>query len=219
MFRSSVRASLALILALVATNPICAQQAQRDQRQPSAAAAPATSAPQQGDTPGMTPGSLSTPRTIINNTFNPTGPTGTGTFNPIANFVVCVNEESGARGERLANMMSPSTAHVEGRIAFLKAELKITDAQQPLWNAVADAMRNHTKSMATISGESTGTLPERIAALEKVTAARLNAVHKLKAAVTPLYAALTDEQKKVADELKPDLGDRSTCEEAQGRGR
>jgi len=31
--------------------------------------------------------------------------------------------------------------HIEGRIAFLKTELKITDEQQPLWNAVADAMR------------------------------------------------------------------------------
>ena len=30
--------------------------------------------------------------------------------------------------------------HVEGRIAFLKTELKITDAQMPLWNAVADAI-------------------------------------------------------------------------------
>ena len=29
--------------------------------------------------------------------------------------------------------------HVEGRIAFLKTELKITEAQQPLWDGVADA--------------------------------------------------------------------------------
>ncbi len=32
-------------------------------------------------------------------------------------------------------------------------------------------------------------------------ATRLDALHKLKAAVGPLYAALTDEQKKVADKL------------------
>jgi hypothetical protein len=31
--------------------------------------------------------------------------------------------------------------HVEGRLAFIKAELKITDAQQPQWNAFADAVR------------------------------------------------------------------------------
>ncbi|PWC70184.1 hypothetical protein TSH20_07215, partial [Azospirillum sp. TSH20] len=30
--------------------------------------------------------------------------------------------------------------HVEGRIAFLKAELGITDAQAPQWNAFADTL-------------------------------------------------------------------------------
>jgi hypothetical protein len=209
---------LALILALVAA-PIFAQQARHDQPPPNTAAAPAPSTPQQGDGSGMMPGSITAPRTVINNTFNPTGPTGTGTFNPIAKFVVCVNEGGGVRGERLANMMSATAPHVEGRIAFLKTELKITDAQQPVWNAVADAMRDHTKRMAKTSGEMMGTLPERLAALEKAMAARLDAVHRLKAAVDPLYAALTDEQKKVADELTPDMDDGATCEEAQGRSR
>jgi LTXXQ motif family protein len=32
--------------------------------------------------------------------------------------------------------------HVEGRIAFLKAELKITDAQAPQWNAFAETLRS-----------------------------------------------------------------------------
>src|SRR5215470_12879039 len=47
-------------------------------------------------------------------------------------------------------MMGGMTGHVEGRIAFLKTELKITDAQQPLWSAVADAMRASAKDMAAI---------------------------------------------------------------------
>jgi hypothetical protein len=166
----------------------------------------------------MTPGSVTMPRTVINNTFNPTGPTGTGTFNPTAEFIVCVNE-GGAVGQRLASMMSAKATHVEGRIAFLKAELKITDAQQPLWNAVAGAMRDHARSMTTMSGETMATLPERVGALEKVMTARLDAVRKLKAAVDPLYAALADEQKKVADELTTDMGDGAMCEEAQGHGR
>jgi len=37
--------------------------------------------------------------------------------------------------------------HVEGRIAYAKAELKITDAQLPLWNKVADTMRANAKAM------------------------------------------------------------------------
>ena len=35
--------------------------------------------------------------------------------------------------------------HIEGRIAFLKAELKITDAQLPQWNTFADALRSDAK--------------------------------------------------------------------------
>src|SRR5262249_6931913 len=39
--------------------------------------------------------------------------------------------------------------HIEGRIAYLKAELKITDAQQPLFDAVANAMRDNVQAMKT----------------------------------------------------------------------
>src|SRR5262245_57582372 len=38
-------------------------------------------------------------------------------------------------------------SHIEGRIAFLKAELHITDAQTAQWNAVADALRDGDKTM------------------------------------------------------------------------
>src|SRR5271169_5757362 len=37
--------------------------------------------------------------------------------------------------------------HIEGRIAFLKAELAITDTQLPQWNAFADALRAGAKGM------------------------------------------------------------------------
>ena len=45
------------------------------------------------------------------------------------------------------------------------------------------------------------TLPDRLTAGENALAARLDSLRKLKAAVDQLYAALTDEQKKTADEL------------------
>jgi hypothetical protein len=44
-------------------------------------------------------------------------------------------------------MMAAMAGHVEGRLAFLKAELKITEAQLPLWNAVADAIHANAKGM------------------------------------------------------------------------
>jgi hypothetical protein len=37
--------------------------------------------------------------------------------------------------------------HVEGRIAFLRAELKITDTQAGVWNALADAFRTNAKKL------------------------------------------------------------------------
>lgn len=222
MLRTSAWTSLALTLALVATQA-SAQQAHHEPQPPNATAGSPTQASPQGGPAGTMPGApatIATPRTVINNTFNPTGPTGTGTFSPTANFFVCVDDD-GVAGTRSSGMkgmmpgmmpgmmsgMMGGARHVEGRIAFLKAELKITDAQLPLWNAVAGAMRDHAKGMATMPGETTGTLPERFAALEKAMSARLDAVQRLKTAVDPLYTALTDEQKKAADELTADMGD------------
>ncbi len=98
--------------------------------------------------------------------------------------------------------------HVEGRIAFLKAELKITESQQKLWNAVADAMRANAKAMTEMPGgtmNAAATLPDRLAAREKALNARLDALQKYQAVVDPLYAALSDEQKRTADELVPGM--------------
>ena len=103
--------------------------------------------------------------------------------------------------------MSMMAGHVEGRLAFLKTELKITDAQLPLWNAVADAIRANAKSMSEMmsggmmGSSQTARLPEKLALREKMITAHLEALRKFKAAVDPLYAALSDEQKKTADEL------------------
>ena len=109
---------------------------------------------------------------------------------------------------RMMQMMMGSMAdHVEGRIAFLKTELKIRDAQQPLWNAVGDAMRANAKDMAAMIPmiqsmmQPSGALPEKLAAREKAMTAHLEALRKLKSAIDPLYAALSDEQKKTADQL------------------
>lgn len=107
-------------------------------------------------------------------------------------------------------MMSARAGHVEGRIAFLNAELKIAEAQLPLWNAVADALRANEKNMTQVCGAmmnvQSATLPERLAAREKVLGTRLEDVRKLKAAIDPLYAALSDDQKKAADQIMPGTG-------------
>ena len=103
--------------------------------------------------------------------------------------------------------MGMMAGHVEGRLAFLKTELKITDAQLPLWNAVADAFRANAKSMGEMmsggmmGSSQTATLPEKLALREKIMTGHLEALRKFKVAIDPLYAALSSEQKKTADEL------------------
>jgi hypothetical protein len=111
----------------------------------------------------------------------------------------------------MMQMMGPAhmqmmAQHVEGRIAYLKAELKITDAQLPQWNAFADAMRDNAKSMQGMMGSmmsmgQDGSLPDKLAAREKQLTAQTEAIRKLKAAAEPLYAALSADQKKTADEI------------------
>lgn len=104
---------------------------------------------------------------------------------------------------------------VEGRIAFLRAELKITDAQNAAWNAFADALRANAKSLGEIrssmmsgmSGSAQQSLVERFAMQEKWLAARLEGARAIKSPLVYLMAALSDDQKKVAEELlAPHMG-------------
>lgn len=118
-------------------------------------------------------------------------------------------ENSGMPMPSMMQMMmgeNGMSSHVEGRIAFIKAELKITDAQQPLWKAVADAMRSNAKAMAELPNHSAmtrpgNTLPDELATQEKMMAAHLDGLHKLRSALAPLYAALSPDQKTTADQL------------------
>ncbi|MDP1965278.1 MAG: Spy/CpxP family protein refolding chaperone [Reyranella sp.] len=97
--------------------------------------------------------------------------------------------------------------HVEGRLAFLKTELKITPAQEPQWTKFADVVRSTAKNAQTAKppmkhGDAkASTVSDRLAHYEKTLTARLETVRALKTAVDPLYASFSDEQKKLADEL------------------
>jgi hypothetical protein len=96
--------------------------------------------------------------------------------------------------------------HVEGRIAFLKAELKITDAQAPQWNAFAETLRSNAMSHRAVHQRMTAdgapsTWPERLAFQQKMLSTHLDSLKDMEAAVKPLYATLSDEQRKLADQL------------------
>jgi hypothetical protein len=93
------------------------------------------------------------------------------------------------------------------RLAYIKAELKVTDAQDALWNAYAAAARDNAKTMiarcSTMMGkrDSQISLPDRLDQNEQLMAAQLDAMRAVDKALKPLYAALSDGQKKTADQL------------------
>jgi hypothetical protein len=95
----------------------------------------------------------------------------------------------------------------EGRLAFTKTELKITDAQSAAWNQLADAIRtaanHHNERMKNIfaGDERSKTLPERVDAQEQFMIVRIEEIKLIKKALKELYAVLSDEQKKEADEV------------------
>lgn len=97
--------------------------------------------------------------------------------------------------------------HIEGRIAFLKAELKITDAQAPAFAKVAEAMRENVKDMARLheqhhaDRDKPKTAVERLEAQVKFGELHMQHTQRFLAAFKPLYDSLSDEQKKTADEL------------------
>ncbi len=105
-------------------------------------------------------------------------------------------------------MMQGGSMHIEGRIAFLKAELGITADQESQWAAFADAMRASAGAMQAtmhetmMSGDGPPlTLPERMEWHEQMMSQRLEQLQSLRAAAEPLYDSLTPDQKQKADTL------------------
>ena len=105
--------------------------------------------------------------------------------------------------------MMHGTARIEGRLAFVKAELAITSAQEKVWGDFANVVRTESKAMDALRKEAADkpatTPPERLEQYERHLAVRLDSTRKIRAALTPLYAALNDAQKKTLDELHPML--------------
>jgi len=99
---------------------------------------------------------------------------------------------------------------IEGRLAFLKTELKLTAQQQPLFDKLADEMRAGAKQMQERHAErqqASATAPAPLSALEKLerrsTAMKemTAAQDRYLAAFRPFYQSLSTEQKQTADEL------------------
>ena len=92
----------------------------------------------------------------------------------------------------------------EGALAFLKAELRISDSQEHVWSTFADSIRDSMKRFRDTTSAPSSTMEGWLGGLEareKVLTAQVEAIKAVRAAAAPLYAALTPDQKKKADEL------------------
>jgi hypothetical protein len=104
-----------------------------------------------------------------------------------------------------------TSSFAQGRIAFLKAELNLTDSQSTQWDAFAKALKNNLQNMQGIWQSMRAALEvdapvERLDAHVAVLESRLAALKEIKPALSDFYNALNAEQKKKADELLPGVG-------------
>ncbi len=96
-------------------------------------------------------------------------------------------------------------AHLEGRIAFLRAELAIAETQAPQWDAFAQALRDSTarlkEAQSTAAQAAATTFLQRTEVQEQWLGARLEGLKEIKTAFAGLQAALSEDQKKTAEAL------------------
>ncbi|MBL8705255.1 MAG: Spy/CpxP family protein refolding chaperone [Rhodospirillales bacterium] len=138
----------------------------------------------------------------------------------------------GHGGKHHAHFQGQRADRIDGRIAFLKAELKITQAQQGKWDDFEKVLRANAaerkaqaekiraerqaqraefqqKAEAAKAAGQTVQRPERKQASavekmemrQKMMKAHLENQEKVLDAFKPLYASLSDDQKKTADDL------------------
>ncbi len=85
--------------------------------------------------------------------------------------------------------------------------LKITPAEESLWNAVAQAMRENAAAMDKLVAETRTTPPQNMTAVadlqtyQKFAQTHVDGLKNLIPAFEKLYAAMPDAQKKAADEV------------------
>jgi periplasmic protein CpxP/Spy len=112
--------------------------------------------------------------------------------------------QSDARHHAMQRMLPGQL--VDGRIAFLKAELKITSPQETQWQQVAAAMRENANVLdqaITTTRQNRGNMNavQRIKLREQFAKVHADNDARLLAAFKPLYASLSPEQQQAANQL------------------
>ena len=103
-------------------------------------------------------------------------------------------------------------AMIDARMAYLKTALKITGDQEGAWSAFAATVKQQAEAMkaarvAAVQNVNAA-VPDRMAQHITMTQLRLDNLKALQPQVTTLYAALSADQKAIADKIlgKPRMG-------------
>jgi periplasmic protein CpxP/Spy len=101
---------------------------------------------------------------------------------------------------------APAGDRVELRIKELHTKLKIIPAQEELWSNVAQVMRDNAKTMGVLvkaRSEKANTMNaiDDLKSFSEIAEAHADGLKKFTPAFEPLYAGMSDAQKKDADRL------------------
>lgn len=104
------------------------------------------------------------------------------------------------------NEMRSSDTFSKGRIAFLKAELEITDAQNELFERYAESVAANLSHMQNMRGNmgsmmKAETPVERLDMHISMMESRLDALKEMQEPMEALFATFTDSQKEKASQL------------------
>ncbi len=123
----------------------------------------------------------------------------------LANIVIIsVNPVFAATAGEVASAKTSGDERIEKRIKKLHADLKITPAQETLWNNVAQVMRENHEQMDKLTkarekGAKTMTAVEDLKSYSEIIDANAVGLKKFIPPFEALYASMSDEQKKNAD--------------------
>jgi periplasmic protein CpxP/Spy len=111
---------------------------------------------------------------------------------------------------------------VEARIKELHTKLMITPEQEEAWNGVAQAMRDDAKTMeelikARTENASTMSAVDDLKSYGEIAQAHADGLKNFTSVFEPLYAGMSDAQKKTADTLFRHHGHMKSKAKAKGK--
>jgi hypothetical protein len=110
---------------------------------------------------------------------------------------------------------------VEGRIKELRAQLRITPAEEPQWNEFARVMRENARDMDEAFMQRAQQFPtmnavQNMQSYEQISEQHAQRVQKLVPAFQKLYDAMPDQQKQLTDQVFRANSEKRTAQSHRG---